>query len=227
MTWNLERIKHEIHVFAEHARETIGNIDGVKQLEDCPIEISSRMTRTKGCFHFSWKRRNGKIIGVKPVKIVIAKHLLERYNDEDIIGVIRHECVHHIVNIYTKGKHTGHGEIFKKYCRKLGISDERLFYGKPKEDIELKEQTQYLSTKQLPNRYVGKCIKCGHEYYRKQLRESTLKSWINDCYCHKCTGKLHIIDTKDEVVYVQGKGTKPRMLTKNKYEQEFAECINW
>ena len=195
MDWNLERVKHEIHVFAEHAREVIGNIDGVKQLEECPVEISSRMTRTKGFFEYEYKRRSGKIIGVKPLKIKIAKHLLEQYHDEDIIDVIRHECVHHIVDIYTKGKSRGHDEIFKRYCRKLGVSDETYFTAKPK--------VETLQTpKTLPVRYIGKCTECGHEFPRKVMKRDTIHTWLYYATC-TCGGKLHVKDLKKEIVYMQ------------------------
>ena len=209
MSWNLERVKQEIHVFAQHAREVIGNIDGVKQLELCPVEISKRMTRTKGSFEYEYRRRLGKVVGVKPLKIKIAQHLLDNYHDEDIIDVIRHECVHHIVDIYTKGKSRGHDEIFKRYCRKLGVSDETYFNAEPKtggKDTPVKRQE---------TRYIGKCQKCGHEYYRKQLRQSTLENWIHYCHCHKCKGQLHIIDTKEQVEYMKGSNTSIKKVSLN------------
>lgn len=212
MSWNLERVKQEIHVFAQHAREVIGNIDGVKQLELCPVEISKRMTRTKGSFEYEYRRRLGKVIGVKPLKIKIAQHLLDNYHDEDIIDVIRHECVHHIVDIYTKGKSKGHDEVFKRYCRKLGVSDETYFNAKPKtggKDTPVKRQE---------TRYIGKCQKCGHEYHRKQLRQGTLENWIHYCYCHKCQGSLHIIDTKEQVEYMKGNRGGIKMVSLGKAE---------
>lgn len=209
MSWNLERVKQEIHVFAQHAREVIGNVDGVKQLELCPVEISKRMTRTKGSFEYEYRRRLGKVIGVKPLKIKIAQHLLDNYHDEDIIDVIRHECVHHIVDIYTKGKSRGHDEIFKRYCRKLGVSDETYFNAEPKTGGE------NAPVKRLETRYIGKCQKCGHEYYRKQLRQSTLENWIHYCHCHKCKGQLHIIDTKEQVEYMKGSNTSIKKVSLN------------
>lgn len=195
MSWNLERVKQEIHVFAQHAREVIGNIDGVKQLEDCPVEISKRMTRTKGLFEYEYRRRNGRIVGVKPLKIKIAQHLLDNYHDEDIIDVIRHECVHHIVDIYTKGNSKGHDEIFKKYCRKLGVSDETYFNAKPKTEVVER-------TKKLEVRYIGKCTKCGHEFPRKVMKRDTIHTWLYYSTC-TCGGTLHVKDLKNEIVYMQ------------------------
>lgn len=197
MGWNLERVKEEIHVFAEHAREVIGNVDGVKELELCPVEISKRMTRTKGVFEYEYKRRNGVIIGVKPLKIKIAQYLLDNYHDEDIIDVIRHECVHHIVDLKTKGNSKGHDEIFKRYCRKLGVSDETYFTAKPKTDIKIKP-------KKLEVRYIGKCTQCGHEFPRKVMKRDTIHSWLYECTC-TCGSKLHVKDLKNGIVYMQNK----------------------
>ena len=195
MSWTLERVKEEIHVFAEHAREVIGNVDGVRQLELCPVEISKRMSRTKGMFEYEYKTRNGVIIGVKPVKIKIAQYLLDNYHDEDIIGVIRHECVHHIVDLKTKGKSKGHDEIFKRYCRKLGVSDETYFTAKPKTEIVTK-------TRKLEVKYIGTCTKCGHEFPRKVMKRETIHTWLYYSTC-TCGGRLHVKDLKNEIVYMQ------------------------
>lgn len=195
MSWTLERVKEEIHVFAEHARKTIGNIDGVKELELCPVEISKRMTSTKGIFEYEYKKRNGVVIGVKPLKIKIAQHLLDNYYDEDIIDVIRHECVHHIVDLKTKGQSKGHDEIFKRYCRKLGVSDETYFNAKPKKETNIKP-------KKLEVKYIGKCTECGKEFPRKVMKRDTIHTWLYYSTC-TCGGELHVIDLKEEVVYVQ------------------------
>ena len=118
MSWNLERIQKEIYVFTQHTREILGEdiYEVTNKLVKCPVEISTRMTRTKGSFEFECRRRNGEVIDVKPLKIKIAKYLLDNYHDKDIIETIRHECVHFIVNVY-KRKNMGHNKTFKQFCQ--------------------------------------------------------------------------------------------------------------
>ena len=210
MSWNLERVKQEIHVFAQHAREVLGEeIYWVAdKLEICPVVISTRMTRTKGQFEFECKRKNGEVVGINPLRIKIAKHLLDNYHDKDIIETIKHECVHLIVDVY-KRKNMGHNKTFKQFCQMLGVSDETYFNAEPKTGGE------NAPVKRLETRYIGKCQKCGHEYYRKQLRQSTLENWIHYCHCHKCKGQLHIIDTKEQVEYMKGSNTSIKKVSLN------------
>lgn len=201
MNWNLERIQQEIHVFAQHAREILGEdiYEVANRLEVCPVVISPRMTVTKGQFEFKSTRTRGGAVKIEPLRIKIAKYLLDNYYDEDIIQTIRHECVHFIVNVYKKGNY-GHNKTFKQFCQMLGISDETYFTAKPKNSCKTE-------SKRLETRYIGKCQKCGNEYHRKQLRKSTLENWIHYCCCHKCQGNLHIIDTKEQIEYIKGSGT--------------------
>lgn len=195
MVWNLERVEQEVQIFADIAKNILGDIKAIEELRKCPIEISNRMTRTKGQFNFKYTTVQGKIVSIKPTKIKIARYLLDNYYDKDIVETIRHECVHLIVDVHFQ-KNMGHNKTFKQFCQMLGISDETYFTASPKTNV-------VEVVKRMDNRYVGKCQCCGHEYYRKQLRQSTLNNWIKYCYCHKCQGKLHITDTRDKVVYMQ------------------------
>lgn len=54
MEWNLKRIQNEVNEFAKHTRETLGKdiYETTKELENCQITISSRMTVAKGKFEF-------------------------------------------------------------------------------------------------------------------------------------------------------------------------------
>lgn len=54
MEWNLERIQKEVNDFAEHTRKVLGKdiYETTKELENCPIAISPRMTVAKGKFEF-------------------------------------------------------------------------------------------------------------------------------------------------------------------------------
>ena len=231
MIWNLERVKHEINVFAEHTRKTLGEeiYWVVDELEKCPVEISSRMTRTKGLFEFEYVRKGSEVVTIRPKKIKIAQYLLDNYHDVDIIETIKHECVHLIVDVY-KRESMGHNKTFKQFCQMLGVSDETYFTATPKTGIIDKP-------KNLSNRYVGKCQGCGHEYYRKQLRSSTLNNWIKYCYCHKCKGKLHITDTKENIVYMQGskgeilrvsldkKDTKPKRTKRTRNKSQLLNAL--
>lgn len=196
MVWNLERVKHEIHTFAEHAREILGDIDAIEQLKNCPVEISKRMTVTKGEFEFKSLRTHSKVVKIIPLKIKIAQFLLDNYYDEDIIDTIRHECVHLIVDVY-KQDSMGHNDTFKQFCQMLGVSDETYFTAQPKTDIIEKTRT-------LKIRYIGKCTKCNKEFKRKIMKKDTIHGWLYYSTC-TCGGDLHVQDLKNRVVYMQNK----------------------
>lgn len=198
MIWNLERVQQEIQTFAKHTREVLGeeiNL-AVDKLENCPVEISTRMTRTKGQFEFDYIKRNGKVVNIRPTKIKIAKHLLDNYHDEDIVDTIRHECVHLIVDVYKKNS-MGHNKTFKQFCQMLGVSDETYFTATPKTKLVEKP-------KKLAIRYIGKCTECGREFKRKVMKKDTIHTWLYYSTC-TCGGKLHVQDIKNKLVYIQNK----------------------
>ena len=209
MSWNLEKVQKEIHIFAQHAREVLGEeIYWVAdKLEICPVVISTRMTRTKGQFEFECKRKNGEVVGINPLRIKIAKHLLDNYHDKDIIETIKHECVHLIVDVY-KRKNMGHNKTFKQFCQMLGVNDETYFTAEPKTEPKAKTPSR---TSEY--RYIGKCQKCGNEYHRKRMSQSTLENWIHYCYCSECKGELHVIDTKENVEYMKGSYANIKMVS--------------
>ena len=198
MIWNLETIKHEIVAFAEHTKKTLGEeMDWVvEELVNCPIEISKRMTRTKGMFQFDYVRKGSEIVGIKPKKIKIAQYLLDNYHDADIIETIKHECVHLIVDVY-KRKSNGHNKTFKQFCQMLGTSDETYFTAEPKKEI-----TESSKLKVAPIRFVGVCVECGQVYTRKRMTKDTIHTWLYHSTC-QCSGDLHIKDLKKEIVYIQ------------------------
>lgn len=88
----------------------------IKKIE-IPIEISSRMTKTLGCFLF---RQCDDYI--EPIKFKFSKTLLENYSYEDVVQVIKHEIVHYIANTYY-GKNVNHDPRFKLHCKILNIDD--------------------------------------------------------------------------------------------------------
>ncbi|HSQ87984.1 SprT-like domain-containing protein [Romboutsia sp.] len=196
--WTIDKIQSEIVSFVEYARTVVGDIEDVTNV---PVEISNRMSTTKGYFQFKYIRNNkGKVVKIEPLKFKFAKILLENYHNADIIELIKHECVHFIVDT-RYNVNCGHNKVFKKYCRMLGISDETYFTADPREDAPIAEPKLI----KKPHRYIGRCQKCEKEYYRKVMRKSTLENWVNWCHC-QCGGKLHVIDMKENVLYKQGSG---------------------
>ena len=69
MVWNLERVEQEVQIFADIAKNILGDIKAIEELRKCPIEISNRMTRTKGQFNFKYTTVQGKIVEVQYFEI--------------------------------------------------------------------------------------------------------------------------------------------------------------
>lgn len=188
--WTIERIKSEIESFIDYANEIVGDIPSAK---DVPVEIDGRMKRTLGYFSFEIDK---KAKTVTPSKFKFAKILFEYYSDEDIIDTIKHEVVHYIVTLRYQ-KDMQHNEVYKQFCRALGVKYDIYFKGKPIKPIK----------KEKP-RYKVKCGKCGAVATRKKMGDDRAFQILANCHCGNCSGSFkYIHDTKeDEILYLYDLG---------------------
>lgn len=199
--WTEERIREEIVAFAEHGQEVLGKefYPVLESLKKVPVEISSRMTKCKGSFHFKRTYNKKKELVIKPKVLKFAKHLLDEYYDFDIIETIKHECVHYIICTYFNSDE-GHSPKFKKMCRKLGTSDETYFKAEKREDVIAKEEKEKkIACTEKTYKYRVICMECGHIYYRQRLDK---KKMMQNYRCGKCKGKLFIVDDKEKKGYI-------------------------
>ena len=200
--WTVERIKKEMIEFMDYASEVLELENETPDITKIDVKISGRMTKTKGMFTFSTKTVLGEEI-LTPIEFKFAKHLLENYSDEDILETIKHEVVHFIVNT-RYNKNMGHSEVFKTYCRVLGTSDETYF------TASIKEGGKEIITRKKQHRYECVCQECGRVYNRKVMRKDGIEDmlWWSWCACGSDKkSELHVIDTKEKVVYVRSKKT--------------------
>lgn len=75
-----------------------------------PIVISNRMKSSLGLFRYY---RDTK----QPIDIRISKNLLENYSEEDILGTLKHECVHYA--LFMMGKPHRDGDFWFEQVLRL------------------------------------------------------------------------------------------------------------
>ena len=136
MKWTIERI-------TELCEEYCGKV-GVEFT--IPAKINGRLTRTLGRCVAEYNSVTGV---VKSKSLEFSKVFLETATDESIEAVIGHECAHYVVIQKTRANH-GHDEVFKSYCQKMGVDNDKTTY-RPKSTV--------------PNEKIYKytlyCSKCG------------------------------------------------------------------
>lgn len=81
-----------------------------------PVNLNGRLTRALGYYKSRRNRQTGVVI---PVKIDIAKRLLENYDEETIDGVIKHELCHWALSVQGKPFQDGH-PVFERELRRIG-----------------------------------------------------------------------------------------------------------
>lgn len=80
-----------------------------------PIEVNGRLNRALG--GYSWRRGIGnKVI---PVKMELARRLLENYSDETIESVIKHELTHWALSVQGRPFDDGH-PVFESELKRVG-----------------------------------------------------------------------------------------------------------
>lgn len=118
--------------------------------------FNSRLRTTGGRFH------------LKDGHIDINPAVIEKYDEEALVGVIKHELVHYHLYYSGSGKH-GHGsKEFKELLARVGGSRYAPVLSEPK--------------KKKYNIY--ECSSCGLEY--KRVKKINTRRFV----CGKCKGKL-------------------------------------
>ena len=139
-----------------------------------PIEISNRMTKTKGKYIFKKYCDYNRKINYEPVGFVFSSELLTHYSDEAILDVISHEYAHFMTETQYKEKKQGHNRIFKMNHISLGGTGETYFKFKPIIPVERKEK-----------RYDILCSCCNKEVAtRNRLTANLLYRYSSGC-CNK------------------------------------------
>jgi predicted SprT family Zn-dependent metalloprotease len=115
--WKEEDIRLELLKFCKIANLNYKNWD----IDNIPIRISKKMTRSLGIFKFSRKLINNKVI-FTPVEFVFSDRLLNGTCKEDTVrNIIGHEFAHFYCTIVDQ-QNNGHNHRFKMVCVNLGIS---------------------------------------------------------------------------------------------------------
>lgn len=178
--YTVEGIKKECKNFLNKVADVHkANLD----FDSIDVSISSRMSKTKGQCEYTRKFGN-----VKPLKLKIAKQLIENYAEKDIVSTIHHEMIHLIVDTYTND-FNGHNNKFKAMCRTYGVNDETYFRAEP--------------IKEIDNRYDLVCSECGHVYKYSRLTESSKKHKVECCICGHCNSKLFLVDKKENYAMIR------------------------
>lgn len=107
--WDIEKITNLL-------KETSKKFDDEFNIK---VEISTTLRKTYGQCESRYKYKKWR-----PVSIIIRKsHLLEN-SDESIENTILHEWIHYYLTKST-GKRHGHNDLFRMYCKKLGLPPNR------------------------------------------------------------------------------------------------------
>jgi SprT-like protein len=83
---------------------------------DIPIEYNGRISKSLGRFIFQSTYRERKAL-----RIELAKKLIEYYDDDTIIDVLRHELVHYALFKAGLPHNDGH-PVFERKLRELGVN---------------------------------------------------------------------------------------------------------
>jgi len=165
--------------------ELLFNKENIEPIQNFPIEVSTRMTRTHGYFQYS---RNKKQKTYKALKLNFSHKLLNGSFKNDYVNeIILHEVLHYLVfNLgYYEEKH---GYIFQKYCKKYGC---RLTTGSSSEEYSNKEGNEEQTKKVAcePSKYTINCS-CGFKANR--TRTSKIIQNIKNYRCPTCKGSLSV-----------------------------------
>ncbi|WP_144472967.1 SprT-like domain-containing protein [Bacillus pumilus] len=122
-----------------------------------PIKISSRMTKTLGCFR---SKRSYK----ESVDIKISKSLVQHQSWDAVLDVLRHELIHYV--LYEKDMPYKDGQdAFEKELKKHNTNSTRTFSYKGKV-------------------HIYKCSYCEREWSRKR-RIPKNKNYVSRCCSDK------------------------------------------
>jgi predicted SprT family Zn-dependent metalloprotease len=139
------------------------------QLTHINVTLSKTKNALGRCFF-----RNGN-----PVKIDLSTYWVNALSAEEIKDTILHEIAHAIA-----GHQAGHGEAWKRVCRRIGANPNRV--------ASIPQQVQVETVKKISNyRAVCSNSACGNEVYFQRLT----KNWANGGYrCGRCKSDFKPID---------------------------------
>ena len=128
------------------------NFDGMQL--DIPIKINGRLSRVLGRFrHYSAPK--------KPVVIELSKNMIQYYELEEILDVLKHELVHYA--LYMQGKpHRDGDAYFENKLKELGITATKVYKHKGKVEVYACGCDTYEYNRKLHNhsRYKGSNYTC-------------------------------------------------------------------
>ena len=103
-------------------------------------------------------------------KITLSKWYAELNEEDDVEDTILHEIAHALSFIRYGREGKGHGRLWRKVCREIGATPERVHKG-------------ILEYPNNHHKYVDKC--CGKTYRRHRMSLSRMY------YCPSCKGSLY------------------------------------
>lgn len=122
------------------------------------VEVNSRLSKALGRFIY---RRNNLTKEFYPSKIELSKKLLERGTHEQIIDVLKHECVHYCL-FMNELPHNDGDPYFEEELRRLNISSTRTI--SIKHDVHIHECSicgEQITTKRKLKHGKWQHPKCG------------------------------------------------------------------
>ena len=173
--WKEEDIRLELFKFSKIANLNYKKIG----IDNIPIRISKKMTRSLGIFKFSRKLKDNSIV-YTPVEFVFSDKLLNGMCKEDTVrNIIGHEFAHFYCTIVNQ-QNNGHNDIFKRACFNFGISSK--FWGTNSSigELNVYDKKEY----QI---FCSNCNKLVAVAQRKNRLNNLLKNNISSC----CRAKLH------------------------------------
>ena len=154
MAWTIEKITRE----CENICQRLGYEFNI------PVKISGRMTKTLGCVKFRYR---------DPYLMMFSKSFIENCSDEEILGVIGHECAHYLVALEDPAGYHGHDKYFDEMCKRIGTKYD--------------SAVAAISAAEVRYKYSIYCPNCGFLGGKTKMCK-TLEN-IDSCKCNKCGSK--------------------------------------
>lgn len=130
-----------------------------------PVVISKQMRSTFGSFRY-YKDSN------EPIDIRISYNLIENYSREDILGTLKHECVHYA--LFMMGKPFSDGDyFFEQTLRIYGIPATRTKKYRGKVHVYECDKCKSTFTRKIRRNMKGFLTRCCNSYIN-YLGEDTI-----------------------------------------------------
>ncbi|ALX49133.1 SprT family protein [Lentibacillus amyloliquefaciens] len=135
-------------------------------VHDISMKFFGKPFRDKAIYNYRLRTTGGRYLPVKRTIELNPKYTAE-FNDNEVIGIIKHELCHY--HLHIEGKGFKHGDKdFKELLKATGSP----------------RHCSPLPSAKNRFKYIYKCADCGHSY--KRVRRVDLKKYR----CGKCGGKL-------------------------------------